>query len=124
MALPNLPIRRKLMLILLLTSAVVTLLMLGAFFTYEYLTFRRETVRQLTTLGEIIATNSTAALAFENESDANEILSALKAARHLAAAALYDTNGHIFARYPGTLPIQSFPAAPVADGYGFVQSNL
>ena len=112
------------MLILLLTSAVVMLLMRASFFTYEYLTFRRETVRQLSAMGEIIATNSTAALAFDNRDDAGEILGALKANRHIVAAALYDSNGRFFAGYPANRPPAPFPAAPGGEGFHFEQSSL
>lgn len=124
MSLRDLPIRRKLMLILLLTSAVVMLLMRASFFTYEYLTFRRETMRQLSTLGEVVAANSTAALAFDNQDDAREILAALKANRHLVAAALYDGSGRFFAGYPASRPAAAFPAAPGGDGFRFEQAYL
>ena len=66
-ALHDIPIQRKLMTIILLISGAVLLLTCSAFFTYELLTFRQTTVRQLSTLGEVIATNSTAALAFQNQ---------------------------------------------------------
>ena len=124
MPLRDLPIRRKLILLLLLTSAVVMLLMRVTFFTYEYLTFRRETIRQLSTLGEVIAANSTAALAFDNQDDAREILTALKANRHLVAAALYDGSGKFFAGYPAARPVTAFPAAPDGEGFHFEQSYL
>ena len=78
MLLKDRPIRRKLMAMILLTSGVVLLLTCTAFFAYEFLTFRQATVRQLSTLGEIIAANSTAALAFDNPDDAQEILAALQ----------------------------------------------
>ncbi len=113
------PIQRKLMLVILLTSVVVMLLMRGAFITYEFVRFRETTLRQLSTLGEITATNSTAALAFDNPSDAKEILSALKAERHIAAAALYKADGSLFARYPDSLIEDALPPAPEADGYRF-----
>jgi len=122
MSLRNVPIRRKLMVMLLLTSVVVMLLMRGAFFAYEYFAFRQETTRQLSTLSEIIAANSTAALAFANEQDARETLSALRANRNVVAAALYDRQGHLFARYPDTLPVTAFPASP-ADGTGNADSS-
>src|SRR6059036_1951305 len=104
MLLRDRPIRRKLMTIILLTSGTVLLLTCAAFFAYEFLTFRRATVRQLSTLGEIIAANSTAALAFDNQDDAKEVLAALKAERHIVAASLYDKNGTLFSKYPETLP--------------------
>src|SRR5882724_4055724 len=124
MPLRNTPIQRKLMLIILLTSGVVMLLMRGSFFTYEYLTFRQATLRQLSTLGEILAANSTAALAFENEDDARETLSALRAEHHVVAAALYRGNGTLFAKYPGDLSADAIPASPGPDGYQFNHSDL
>ena len=124
MSLRDTPIRRKLMVMLLLTSVVVMLLMRGTFFTYEYLTFRRETARQLATLSEIIAANSTAALAFSNEADAKETLSALKANHNVVAAALYDREGHLFAYYPEALPASALPKAPGDDGFNSDHSRL
>jgi PAS domain S-box-containing protein len=124
MQLRDTPIQQKLMLIILATSVVVMLLMGGAFLAYEFLSFRRATVRQLSTLGEILAANSTAALAFQNQQDAKEILSALKAERHVVAAALYDQDGRLFSYYPETLAANTIPPQPSADGYRFSGSFL
>jgi hypothetical protein len=77
MALRDTPIRKKLMTIMLLTSGLVLLLTCAAFMAYEFLTFRQAAVRELSTIGEIIAANSTAALAFQNQDDAREVLAAL-----------------------------------------------
>ena len=69
----NTPIRQKLMTMLLVTSGVVLLLTCATFTGYELLTYRRAALRQLATLGEIIAAESTGAVAFENQRDATEI---------------------------------------------------
>lgn len=122
--LKNRPIRLKLTLIILLTSLVVIFLMRGTFFTYEYIAFRKSTVRQLSTLGEIIAANSTAALAFQNREDAKEILSALQVERHIVAAALYDQNDRLFSIYPEDLPAATLPAVPGLNGYRFSAAEL
>ena len=124
MPLSNTPIRRKLMASLLLTSGGVLLLTCSAFFAYEFLTFRQTTLRHLSTLGAIIADNSTAALAFENREDATEVLAALKAETHIVAAGLYDKNGRLFASYPESLHTDAIPAAPEADGQRFEHSHL
>ena len=79
----DLPIRRKLTVIILLTTVAALLLTLSVFFGYEFLTLRQTTLRQLSTIGEVIAANSTAALAFQNEDDAKDILAALKAEQHV-----------------------------------------
>src|SRR5258705_1579108 len=124
MSFKDTPIQRKLMTMLLLTSGAVLLLTCAAFFAYEFLTFRQAMVRQLSTLGEIIADNSTASLAFDNQDDAREILAALKAERHIVAACLYDKQGALFSTYPEHLPADAFPAAPEQDGYRFESSHL
>ncbi|HEY8994028.1 MAG TPA: ATP-binding protein, partial [Lacunisphaera sp.] len=125
MSLRNLPIRRKLMLIILLSCGVVMLLMRGSFSIYEYVIFREATERQLSTLGKILAANSTAALAFDNPADAREILSAVQAEPHVVTAALYDQNGQLFSQYAAAAsPTVAPPSTPGPDGYRFVGSRL
>src|SRR3989449_4017201 len=124
MSLRDKPIRQKLMAILLLTSGVVLVLTCAAFLAYECGTFRQTTLKNLSTLGRIIAANSTASLAFQNEGDAREILSALRAEPHIVAAGLYDKDGKLFARYPADLPVAAFPTAPERDGDRFEPSHL
>jgi signal transduction histidine kinase/uncharacterized membrane protein affecting hemolysin expression len=124
MRLADMPIRRKLTVAILATSVVVMALMSGAFVTYEVLSIRRTIVRQVTTLGQIVAANSTAALAFENQDDATETLSALAAERHVVAACLYDRNGRLFSRYPSNLGTEAFPAAPGPEGHHFESARL
>lgn len=124
MAFADLPIRRKLMAILLLiTGATLTLTCL-AFIGYEYVSFRTAAVRNLATLGRIVANNSTAALAFDNRDDAQQVLAALRAEPHVVAAGLYDSHGALFARYPVQAGKGALPPAPGPDGYRFEQSGL
>jgi len=120
----DIPIQRKLMIIILLTSVIVMLLMRSTFFLYEFLTFRQTTVRQLSTLGEVIAANSTAALAFDNRDDASDTLSALQAEPHIVAAGLYDTEGKLFSQYPTDLGTNTLPSAIGPDGYHFESGQL
>ncbi|HEY2396344.1 MAG TPA: ATP-binding protein [Rudaea sp.] len=120
----DMPLRRKLIASILLTSVVVMLLMCGAFFAYELFAMRRTTVRQVSTLGEITATNLTGALAFKDPSDAQEILAALKAEHYVAAAAVYDEDGGIFASYPQSVAKDALPSSPLAAGYRFEESYL
>lgn len=112
------------MTVILLVTGAVLVLTCSAYFAYEFFTFRHATVKQLSTLGEIIATNSTAVLAFDNPEDANEILSALKANPHIVAAALYDSKGNLFSHYPSTLPRNYFHSIEKDDGYYFEESHL
>jgi signal transduction histidine kinase/ActR/RegA family two-component response regulator len=118
------PIRRKLMQMTLLTSGVVLLFTTASFFAYEIFTFSQSTIQQLRTLGQAIATNSTAALAFDNSDDARSVLAAFKAEPHVVAAALYDNAGGLFATYPDGMPSGTFPASAESPGYRFEHGQL
>ncbi len=74
-----------------------------------------------TTRAKIIASNSTAALAFQNEADAVDVLSALKTDGRIIEACIYDGQGKVFAKYPPTrfpAPSRRARASPATgDGY-------
>jgi uncharacterized membrane protein affecting hemolysin expression len=91
-------IARKLMRAIMGTSIAVLVLTCAVFVIYEYVTFRKTVVRGLIVRAEIIAANSTAALAFEDETDAREVLSALANDPHMVAACIYDKDGRVFAK--------------------------
>lgn len=123
MALRDWPIKRKLTALLLLTSGLVLLLTSAAFVTYQVVTFRQTMRDNLSTRARLLAANSTASLAFANDADATEVLSALKSDPHMVAAALYDQNGHVFATYRAD-PAADIPATPQPDGYRFERGRL
>jgi signal transduction histidine kinase len=120
----NIPIQRKLIVIMLVIAAVVMVLMRASFFTYEFLTFRQATLQQLSTVGKVIAANSTAALAFDNQDDAQEILTALQTEPNITAAALYDKAGKLFAKYPANLADDLFPQTLEEPGYHYQHLSL
>src|SRR5690606_8570180 len=93
------PIQRKLIRIFMLTSGIVLVITCATFTVYAYFSFRESARDNLATVGKIIAANSTAALAFDNQEDANELLSGLRTEKHIVAACLYDEDGRIFAKY-------------------------
>lgn len=124
MAITSIPIRRTLMRMLFLSSGAVLAVTTLAFCTYELLTFRQSSVQQLEILSRAIASNSTAALAFDNAEDASGVLTAFKADPHIVAAALYDSQGRVFATYPHELPAVQFPAHAGAIGYTLGRSAL
>jgi signal transduction histidine kinase/ActR/RegA family two-component response regulator/uncharacterized membrane protein affecting hemolysin expression len=117
------PIRRTLMNMIFLASGVVLLVTSSAFCAYEFLTFRQSSIQQLQILSRAIASNSTAALAFENAEDAASILTAFKSDPHIVAAALYDIRGKVFASYPQGLQLDRLPAQ-VGKGFTFGRSAL
>jgi signal transduction histidine kinase len=124
MFLKNAPIRRRLIAIILLTCAAVSLLTCASFSAYEFFTFRQTTIANLSTVGSILASNSSAALTFANPEDASEILAALQAEPHIRAAGLYDESGKLLAQYPSDLPSEALPVAPELDGNRFSDEFL
>ncbi len=124
MALRDWPIKQKLTAMLVLISGLVLLLTSAAFAGYQYWSLRSATRDALAVRGRIIAANSTASLAFANVADAREILSALRADRHVVAAVLYDKGGHVFAGYPAGVAGDVVPAEPGPDGYRFERGLL
>lgn len=113
----NVPLRRKLTLMVLMTSGLALLLTGIGFFTTQLITSRQTIVRQLNTLSAVIATNSTAALAFNDHSAAQETLAAFRAAPNVVAAGLYDSDGELFASYPSPLDSAALPNAPSEDNW-------
>jgi signal transduction histidine kinase len=118
-------IQRKLTVIIMLTSSVALLLACGAFVTYDLITFRGELVRELSTLAEIIGTNSTAALAFNDKHSAEETLAALSAERHIVTVYIYAKDGRVFAEYQRRdRPREMSPPEPQGDSYHFEDDHL
>jgi PAS domain S-box-containing protein len=113
----DMPIRQKLMIVSLLTSGTVVSLTCAAFVAYEFFTLHKNMLSSNLTRAEIIAANSTAALAFQNQADATEVLGALKLDNRTMAACLYDHQGKLFAKYPAGAPDGAFPAGPGTSGY-------
>ena len=97
--LADLPIKRKLTLISVLTSGLALLLACGVFIIYEQQTFREDMARELTVAARIVGFNSASALSFHDEESARETLLGLAAQPSIVHACLYDTAGTVFATY-------------------------
>src|SRR3954451_21600770 len=108
-SLRNTPINRKLTFFMLATTSLALIFMGTALITYEVVTFRRTLAANMSVLAQIVGTNTTAALAFEDPKNAKEILSALSAERQITAAAIYDDRGEIFARFPNDTAAAAIP---------------
>jgi signal transduction histidine kinase/ActR/RegA family two-component response regulator len=117
-------IKRSLMTMMLLISGVVVVVSCAAFSAYEVVSARALALRDLTTLGKVIASNSTGALAFDDSKGALQTLSALRAEPHLVAAGLYTVSGDLFARYRRDSNAQTLPNTPPRLGYRFEGQSL
>ncbi len=95
------PIRRRLSAITLITTGVAMLVTTVLFLGGEVVAVRRSSLQELKILSEVVASNSSAALAFDNPDDARAVLAAFRADPHIAAAALYRSDGSLFVGLPG-----------------------
>jgi PAS domain S-box-containing protein len=121
----DLSIRRKLTLIVMITTCTAILLACGAFFAFDIHTLRQSRMHDLETLAEVLGSNSTAAVTFNDPGAAREVLQSLSAKEHIMAAALYRSDGAIFATYvrdPAIAPFV-FPA-PESSGTRFEGRRL
>lgn len=121
----NWPIQRKLLLIIVSTIVVSFVLAMTGIVTYELATYRNRLVKQLTGMSDFIAANSAPTLAFDDARTALEILHTLNGSPAVAVAALYKTNGGLFASYiragqPSIVP----PPEPGLEGTRFVGQHL
>src|SRR5579885_2140456 len=96
------PIRRKLMLSVMLTSIVLALLPQLVLFLYEGVDEQQLIDRHLTRVAEVTAHSIAAALAFGGARGAEDALAGLAVHPRLRAAAVYDAAGRLLARYPPT----------------------
>src|ERR1700676_3119654 len=125
MNLKDLSIKRKLMLITMLTSGLAVVLSSAGFLIYDLISFRQSLSQDLMTQAEIIGYNSAAAMAFRDESAATGTLSALQAKEDIVSAVLYTRDGKIFAQYiHANVPRLNLPAPPQTRGYRFEGNYL
>jgi PAS domain S-box-containing protein len=118
-------IRRKQMLILMLTSSVALLLACAAFVAYDTITFRQQLVKKESTVANVIGNTVTAAIDFNDAKTAEESLGALRAEPNIVVACIYDGGGKVFVTYhrDRLSKVNVFPAVQ-AEGHDFAGNQL
>jgi len=120
----DLPIRRKVTAVIMLTSVTVLLLTAASFIIYDFITYRQMMVRSLSTVAAIIASHSGPAVAAQDQTQASNILGSLHGAPNIEAAALYDSKGKLLAVYPAQSPPAAFPQRPESPSHRFKHGQL
>jgi signal transduction histidine kinase len=120
----DIPIKRKLVTAILLICGAALCLTVISFFVYEYITVKRNSQKQIVIIANIIATNSTAALAFKDEEAAAEVLASFRAQPSITTACLYDRDGKLFVSYKASAADTMFPKQPSDLGYAFHTTYL
>jgi signal transduction histidine kinase/ActR/RegA family two-component response regulator len=123
-------IKRKLMGIMLASTATALLLVAVAILTYEFFSFREAMVHDLMMQAEAIGNGSTAALAYNHKAAAEENLSALSTKPNIVVACIYSKDPvkdtyNIFATYyaPGRGHSDP-PMHPEAEGSSITRDKL
>lgn len=95
----NLPMKHKLRLIIMTVVSIALALAGGAVLLYDRFVLYNSMQNDLAILADIFASNSSAALAFDDHAAASELLSGLKAKRSVESAVIYSPDGYVFASY-------------------------
>ncbi|MDY6953069.1 MAG: CHASE sensor domain-containing protein, partial [Thermodesulfobacteriota bacterium] len=121
----DMPIKGKLTVIIMATSVVVLLLASASFITNEVITFRQTMVENLSTLADVIGSNSIAALTFNDQESAQETLAALAAKPNVVSACVYTREGTPLAQYSagdGERGVE--PSNVMIEGHYFHKNHL
>jgi len=95
----NLSIKRKLMLVTMVTSCGALLVACTLFAIYDYASARETLIRETATMAAIVGSNSTAALSFDDPEEASTILRRLRAQDSIRTAVIFDPVGRTFASF-------------------------
>lgn len=114
----QLKIKHKLVLIIMLTVVLILLLVGSTLIISERYLSRQSMADQLMTISHIIADRSTAALSFDDQAVAAEVLSALEHKSSVVLACIYDHSQSLFTSYARDNSANC-PPAPQNEGYQF-----
>jgi len=121
----DMTIRRKLSLIILMTSTLAMMLACMVYLLYEQITYRQNLVDDICCHAEMIADNCRAALAFGDSDDAAETLASLRAKTPIVFACIYTPDGKVFARYQRRDVTEVIvPPPPQPECHHFDQNQL
>jgi len=121
----DLSIRHKLIALFMAMSCVGAAAVSVSMGTYDVLAFRRGMAQDLAILGDVLAGNSTAALAFHDAEAAHGVLQALRAEPDVTAACIYTLDGQPFATYIRDKESWDFiPPPPRGESSYFTRDHL
>jgi len=112
-------LRHKLGVIMALALGAGFLLALGVYGVNALIEQRREQRQQFETLADVLGTNSTGAIAFDDHKAAAQILAALQSKPNATAAKILDKDGRTFAVYDAHTTGDAAAGLPPARGTHF-----
>lgn len=103
-------IRKKLVAVVMATTLAALVVSVGLVIGYDLRSYHRTLVNDLSTQAELVGHMSSAALSFDDARLASENLALLRTRPMVAAAAIYDDRGRLFASYAADGAGTVFPA--------------
>jgi signal transduction histidine kinase len=120
----SLPVRHKLVVMIMLTSATVLLLASAGYLLNDYLRTRDEVRNELETQASLVLENAVSFIDFDDRPGAVELLRTLSQNRHLRVACLYDGRGRLFVEFTAAnAAVPCGQEAPV-DGDAYALNHL
>src|SRR5258708_1347286 len=95
----NISLHWRLMLLTMASSGIGMFVAMTLLFIFNDRRIREDKVEELRSAGDLIGTNSVAALVFEDEEEGARILQALHTRRNIRQCVLYGADGKLVARY-------------------------
>lgn len=126
----NMRIKSKIIMVTMLTCVAVLTVISATMVFWAQNNLRDSIVRNLNTQAEILADNSTAAMAFENAKNARETLAALRTQSSVISAAIYTSENKLFASYnrneddSNVEPFEFLKRGKNGDKFLIVSSNI
>ncbi len=103
---------KKVTLLLTLTGGLAVFLVSIGLVTFSYYDLHRDLIASVASRTQLMAMSIAAPLSFNDVQNAEEVLESLSSVRHVAAAAVYDREGGVFARYEN--PSRTVSPMPMA----------
>jgi two-component system NtrC family sensor kinase len=120
----NISIKKKLMVLVMVAVVAAMSLSSTALVVYDVHQMNLDMIRQLAALADVLGSNTTAALHFDDEHTAAELLSSLHVQPMITAAVLFDKNGSIFSTYPAGKVPKDLTEPSEQAGHEFIDGYL
>ena len=120
----RLPIRLKLIAMILIVAAVVLVLASGGYLINDYVQARRDIEHDLTLQAELILKNSDTALEFDDARTAADTLSTLARIPNVRLGCIYRADDTLFSGYHATGETEPCPPTARPDGSRFGSNRL
>ena len=117
------PLKAKLLLLTLSTSALGIALVCFSLATLESRNYRNQMASELDTIASILAEQSAAAVLFEDRGQLNNILKSLQRIETIQLGCIYDTAGNLLSELAQTSNAGSCPDLAMPQPLGFTDNH-